>query len=100
MGLYHLAWEVDTLADVAEIRERLSEEGALVGASDHATTKALCGRDPDGIDFEVAWLVPADLITLDVVPGSRALDLTAGIARLGKHTPGDVGVSRPRLVGV
>ena len=38
VGLYHLAWEVDTLADVAEIRERLSEEGALVGASDHATT--------------------------------------------------------------
>ena len=99
VGLYHLAWEVDTLADVAEIRERLSEEGALVGASDHGTTKALYGRDPDGIDFEVSWLVPADLITPDMVSGSRALDLTAEIARFGKHTPGGVGVSRPRPVG-
>lgn len=90
---------MDTLADVAEIRERLSEEGALVGASGHGTTRALCGRDPDGIDFEVAWLVLADLITPDMVPGSRALDLTAEIARFGKYTPGGVGVSRPRLVG-
>ncbi len=39
------------------------ERGALVGASDHITTKALYAKDPDGIEFEVSWLVPADLIT-------------------------------------
>src|SRR5215212_11804953 len=41
VGLYHLAWEVDTLAELARIRDALAQAGALVGASDHATTKAL-----------------------------------------------------------
>ena len=38
----------------------LAERGSLVGASDHVTTKALYAHDPDGIEFEVCWLVPAD----------------------------------------
>ena len=75
-------------------------EGAdhLVGATDHGTTKALYGRDPDGIEFEVSWLVPADLITPDMTPGSRRLDLDAEIARYGADTPGGIGISRPRPV--
>src|SRR5690242_17553175 len=40
VGLYHLAWEVDTLAELDRIRGRLIDAGALVGASDHVTTKA------------------------------------------------------------
>jgi catechol-2,3-dioxygenase len=59
VGLYHLAWEVDTLAELARVQDRLAAEGALAGASDHGTTKALYGRDPDGLEFEVSWLVPA-----------------------------------------
>src|ERR671938_849008 len=35
VGLYHLAWEVDTLAELARIRDALQQAGALVGASDH-----------------------------------------------------------------
>jgi catechol-2,3-dioxygenase len=93
VGLYHLAWEVDTLSDLAEIGRRLSEAGALVGATDHGTTKALFGRDPDGIDFEVSWLVPADQIT-DHTPAARRLDLAAEIEKYGADTPGGVGVSR------
>lgn len=99
VGLYHLAWEVDTLADLAEIGRRLTEDGALVGATDHGTTKAIYGRDPDGLDFEVAWLVPADLITTDMTPAARRLDLEAEIDRFGADTPGGVGISRPRPVG-
>src|SRR5437588_401143 len=41
VGLYHLAWEVDTLDELDRIAGRLTELGALVGASDHGTTKAL-----------------------------------------------------------
>ena len=52
VGLYHLAWEVDTLAELARIRDLLQDRGALVGASDHVTTKALYAKDPDGIDFD------------------------------------------------
>ncbi|HKX75868.1 MAG TPA: VOC family protein [Acidimicrobiia bacterium] len=98
VGLYHLAWEVDTLADLAEIGRRLSDEGALVGATDHGTTKALYGRDPDGLEFEVSWLVPADLLTSEVEVGSRRLDLNAEIERYGADTPGGIGVSRARPV--
>ena len=63
VGLYHLAWEVDTLAELSRIQDALLQAGALVGASDHGTTKALYAQDPDGLEFEVSWLVPADRIT-------------------------------------
>jgi catechol 2,3-dioxygenase-like lactoylglutathione lyase family enzyme len=61
VGLYHLAWEVDTLSELQRVADALSGQNALVGASDHGTTKALYAHDPDGIEFEVSWLVPLDL---------------------------------------
>ena len=95
VGLYHLAWEVDTLAELGRIRTVLLENGALVGASDHGTTKALYAHDPDGIEFEVSWLVPADLIPADVQMKTLPLDLDAEIAHYGAETFGGVGVSVP-----
>ena len=98
VGLYHLAWEVDTLAELQRIGQALSEAGALVGATDHGTTKALYGRDPDGIEFEVCWLVPADLLhTVDAGAAMklRPLDLAREINRYGADTRGGVGVSTP-----
>jgi catechol-2,3-dioxygenase len=97
VGLYHLAWEVDTLADLAEIAERLTSLGALVGATDHSTTKSLYAQDPDGLEFEVVWLLPAELITDDILRGRTRLlplDLDKEIARYGADTPGGIGVSR------
>jgi catechol-2,3-dioxygenase len=98
VGLYHLAWEVDTLAELARIRDALADADALVGASDHATTKALYAHDPDGLEFEVSWLRPADQITPEVqAQGATTapLDLDAEIARYGAQTRGGVGVSVP-----
>src|ERR1700723_2878631 len=54
-GLYHLAWEVGTLADLADARVKLVEAGALVGESDHRVSKSLYAKDPSGIEFEVLW---------------------------------------------
>jgi catechol-2,3-dioxygenase len=65
VGLYHLAWQVDSLADLLSMRERLTAMNALTGESDHGTTKSLYGHDIDGIEFEVMWLVPAEKITDD-----------------------------------
>jgi catechol-2,3-dioxygenase len=93
VGLYHLAWEVDTLAELRRISAVLSERGALVGASDHGSTKALYAHDPDGIEFEVSWLVPAQLLGPDTGMRTAALDLDAEIARYGEQTRGGVGVS-------
>ncbi|HWC79046.1 MAG TPA: VOC family protein [Pseudonocardiaceae bacterium] len=97
VGLYHLAWEVDTLAELDRIAKELTRVGALVGSSDHGTTKALYARDPDGLEFEVSWLVPADLLTEEArsVIGALPLDLPAEIARYGAETPGGIGVSVP-----
>ncbi|MFC7717867.1 VOC family protein [Nonomuraea recticatena] len=96
VGLYHLAWEVDTLEELQRIAARLSGLGSLAGASDHSTTKALYAKDPDGLEFEVSWLVPAALITEDVLRGResiRPLNLAAEIERYGATTRGGVGVS-------
>jgi catechol-2,3-dioxygenase len=60
VGLYHLAWQVATIEDLAAMRERLQAAGALVGASDHGASKSLYAVDPDGLEFEVMYPVPAD----------------------------------------
>jgi catechol-2,3-dioxygenase len=59
-GLYHLAWQVDTIEDLAAVDAELRRRGSLVGASDHGASKSLYAKDPDGIEFEVMWLVPAE----------------------------------------
>ena len=59
VGLYHLAWEVDTLGELERLAGVLRERGSLVGASDHGTTKSLYAKDPDGLEFEIVWLIPA-----------------------------------------
>ncbi|MEJ5255236.1 MAG: VOC family protein [Acidimicrobiales bacterium] len=60
VGLYHLAWQVDTIEDLAAAVGTLRELGALVGASDHGASKSLYGVDPDGIEFEIMYLVPRE----------------------------------------
>jgi catechol-2,3-dioxygenase len=93
VGLYHLAWEVDTLAELARIREALDSAGALSGASDHSSSKSLYGKDPDGMEFEVAWFVPTDKldeVVLDGRKGISRLDLDAELERYGAGTVGGV----------
>ena len=97
VGLYHLAWEVDTLQDLQDLAAKLTDAGALVGASDHSTTKSLYGHDPDGLEFEIAWIVPANLLDEAAFAGRaqiRPLDLPAEIERYGAHTSGGIGISR------
>lgn len=91
VGLYHLAWEVDTLAELERIQAELARAGALGGMSDHSTSKSLYGQDPDGIEFEVAWFLPDVLIDEAVLAGRkgiRPLDLGRERERYGADTPG------------
>ncbi len=60
VGMYHLAWEVPTLEDLEKMRDKLAGAGALIGASDHGCNKSLYAHDPDGLEFEVMWLVPPE----------------------------------------
>ncbi|MBI2710930.1 MAG: VOC family protein [Actinobacteria bacterium] len=82
VGLYHLAWEVERLGDLEQLGARLEAAGALVGASDHGASKSLYAKDPDGIEFEVCWCVPAEQVTEGMAP-VRPLDLPAELARFG-----------------
>jgi catechol-2,3-dioxygenase len=76
--MYHAAWEVGELTDLARARRRLREAGALVGESDHGASLSLYARDPDGLEFELFWTVPgAESI------GTRPLDLEGELARRG-----------------
>lgn len=93
VGLYHVAWEVDTLDELERIQGRLAEAGALAGASDHGTTKALYAHDPDGLEFEVCWLVPAEFLPVESDAITKPLDLEADKVRYGAATRGGVGVS-------
>jgi catechol-2,3-dioxygenase len=90
VGLYHLAWEVGTLPELAEIRARLAERGALVGASDHRVSKSLYAKDPSGIEFEVMWRVPAEDWEQELQGGEMIapLDLDGELARWGGRVTG------------
>ena len=57
-GLYHLAWQVDTINQLVDLRQRLLEVGALSGESSHGATKSLYAADPDGNEFEIMWMLP------------------------------------------
>jgi catechol-2,3-dioxygenase len=101
VGLYHLAWEVDTLGELRRLMGVMAERGALVGMSDHGTTKSLYCQDPDGLEFELCWILPAEVLTPEIVEGARMatkpLDLEREIAIWGADRLGGVGVSIPVL---
>jgi catechol-2,3-dioxygenase len=86
-GLYHLAWEVPTIEDLATAARELSAAGALGGASDHGVSKSLYGQDPDGNEFEIMWAVPREAWGEFEKRGAvMPLDLDAEVRRWGATT--------------
>ena len=71
---------MDTIEDLVATASVLRDRGALVGATDHGVSKSLYAKDPDGIEFEVMWLVPPDAWSSDHA-GLEPLDLDAELAR-------------------
>ena len=86
-GLYHIAWEVPTLGELVDVRDRLTELGALVGENNHGMSRSLYAKDPDGIELEVMWEVPLELYD-EREPSNVPLDLEADIERWGADRPG------------
>ena len=84
VGLYHLAWQIDTIEGLAEMAANLQTLGAMTGASDHGVSKSLYGRDPDGNEFEVMWEVPREAWgAYEKQAAILPLDLPAEVARWG-----------------
>ncbi len=89
-GLYHLAWEVPTIHDLAEAASALTGLNALVGVSDHGVSKSLYGKDPDGIEFELMWRVPRELWgEYERSATIQPLDLRREVARFGRAATPD-----------
>jgi catechol-2,3-dioxygenase len=84
IGLYHLAWQVDTIDELERARRLLTEAGAYTGESSHGATKSVYGADPDGNEFEIMWMLPRDAWGdfENAAPVDR-LDLAAEVARWG-----------------
>ena len=97
VGLYHLAWQVDTIDELEQARTTLAELGAFTGESSHGATKSVYGIDPDGNEFEVMWMLPREAWGEyeNAAPTGR-LDLDAEVARwsgigtAGRVLPGSV----------
>ena len=82
IGLYHLAWQVDTIDELEQARLTLAELGAFTGESSHGATKSVYAADPDGNEFEVMWMLPRETWGEfeNAAPVER-LDLGAEVAR-------------------
>jgi len=95
IGLYHLAWQVDTIDELEQARRTLAEAGAYTGESSHGATKSVYGADPDGNEFEIMWMLPREEWGEyeNAAPVER-LDLAAevrrwsGIGTAGRLQPG------------
>ena len=100
VGLYHLAWQVDTIDELEQARLMLAQLGAFTGESSHGATKSVYGIDPDGNEFEVMWMLPREAWGEyeNAAPVDR-LDLGAEVARwsgvgtAGRVLPGSVEAS-------
>jgi catechol-2,3-dioxygenase len=82
LGLYHLAWQVDTIDDLEQMRLVLANLDAYSGESSHGATKSIYALDPDGNEFEVMWMLPRSSWGeyVDAAPVDR-LDLPGEVHR-------------------
>src|SRR3954454_13675690 len=96
LGLYHLAWQVDTIEELEEARVTLTSLDAYTGESSHGATKSLYGADPDGNEFEVMWMLPktswgdfANTAPIDRLDLPAEMDRWAGVRTAAELVPVD-----------
>lgn len=83
-GLYHLAWQVDTIEQLEDARLTLVNLDAYAGESSHGATKSVYGKDPDGNEFEIMWMLPrADWGRYEHEAPVDSLDLAGEVATWG-----------------
>lgn len=96
IGLYHLAWQLDTIDELAAARQTLLDAGAYTGESSHGATKSVYGTDPDGNEFELMWMLPREQwgSSENAAPIDQ-LDLPGEVRRwTGVRTSGGFGAHR------
>lgn len=93
IGLYHLAWQLDTVEELVGARQALVEAGAYTGESSHGATKSVYGVDPDGNEFELMWMLPRaewgeyeSSAPIDRLDLQAELDRWSGVRTAGRIT--------------
>ena len=102
IGLYHLAWQVDTVDELEQARRALVDAEAFTGESSHGATKSVYGADPDGNEFEIMWMLPREAWgEYEHEAPVERLDLPAelrrwsGVGTAGRLLPGSVNTTPP-----
>ena len=97
VGLYHLAWQVDTIDELEQARTTLAQLGAFTGESSHGATKSVYGIDPDGNEFEVMWMLPREswgeyenAAPIDALDMGAEVQRWSGVGTAGRLLPGSV----------
>lgn len=100
IGLYHLAWQVDTIDELVEARQALLAVHAHSGESSHGATKSVYGADPDGNEFEIMWMLPRaawgeyeDTAPIDPLDLDAELDRWSGVRTAGHIEHGTIETS-------
>jgi catechol-2,3-dioxygenase len=98
IGLYHLAWQVDTVDELEEVRHTLANLDAYTGESSHGATKSIYGKDPDDNVFEVMWMLPraawgeyADAAPVDRLDLAGEISRWSGVRTAAELVPLEVG---------
>ena len=101
IGLYHLAWQVDTIDELVAARQTLIDLRAYSGESSHGATKSLYAADPDGNEFEVMWMLPteawgefANTASVEILNLAAEVDRWSGVRTAGHIVP-DEATSQP-----
>ncbi len=105
IGLYHLAWQLDTIDELAAARQTLLDAGAYTGESSHGATKSVYGADPDGNEFELMWMLPRDhwgayesSAPIDHLDLAGEIERWSGVATAGQVTTAPATASDPETV--
>jgi catechol-2,3-dioxygenase len=103
VGLYHLAWQLDTVDELIEFRQTLVDAGAYGGESSHGATKSVYGVDPDGNQFEVMWMLPRQewgryesAAVVECLDLARELNDWSGVRTAGELTINPTAELEPR----
>jgi catechol-2,3-dioxygenase len=71
VGMYHMAWMMESFDDLQELYRVMKREGANVcGFSDSATMVSVSLFDPDGNEIEAVYELPLDQWPAERVPGA------------------------------
>ncbi|MGW9213092.1 VOC family protein [Embleya sp. NPDC055664] len=73
-GPYHVAFEVDTIADLRRAHRRLAAVDALGGGMDQDLRFSVHGHDPDGIMVEILWRAPVGVRSHPDEPSCMSVD--------------------------